>query len=191
MFCASLADWLDEEVSSQWREDLFDLIDSCPNLDWLMLTKRPRNALDMLPVSWWENPRPWVWFGVTAENQKYWDIRVPIMASIPACVRWVSYEPSLGPLMIDSISARSVNWLIIGGESNQTEPARRFDLEWAESSILQCRENDIAPFVKQMGSNAFYRGKPISFKEKSGSNTDEWPECVRVREMPESLSTSR
>lgn len=43
VFCASLADWLDEEVPIQWLADLLDLIRRTPNLDWLLLTKRPEN----------------------------------------------------------------------------------------------------------------------------------------------------
>lgn len=41
VFCASLADWLDDEVPSEWLADLLDLIRRTPNLDWLLLTKRP------------------------------------------------------------------------------------------------------------------------------------------------------
>lgn len=190
VFCASLADWLDEEVPAQWREDLFGLIESCRWIDWLMLTKRPQNAEAFLPSSWWQNPLPNVWFGVTAENQKYWDIRVPMLHSIPAAIRWVSYEPALGPLMIDSVSGRIVDWLIIGGESAQTEPARRFEIEWAESAVLQCRESDIIPFMKQTGSNVTYRGgvwSPSSPKDAAGTNAEDWPRSIQVQSFPASI----
>lgn len=43
VFCASLADWLDDEVPVEWFADLLDLIRQTPNLDWLLLTKRPEN----------------------------------------------------------------------------------------------------------------------------------------------------
>jgi len=43
VFCASLADWLDDEVPIEWLADLMDLIRRTPNLDWLLLTKRPQN----------------------------------------------------------------------------------------------------------------------------------------------------
>lgn len=43
VFCASLADWLDEEVPIEWLADLLKLIHDTPNLDWLLLTKRPEN----------------------------------------------------------------------------------------------------------------------------------------------------
>jgi len=43
VFCASLADWLDDEVPIEWLADLLALIHQTPNLDWLLLTKRPEN----------------------------------------------------------------------------------------------------------------------------------------------------
>src|SRR5438309_1214907 len=41
VFCASLADWLDDEVPVEWLANLLKLIHQTPNLEWLMLTKRP------------------------------------------------------------------------------------------------------------------------------------------------------
>lgn len=43
VFCASLADWLDDEVPVEWLADLLVLIHATPNLDWMLLTKRPEN----------------------------------------------------------------------------------------------------------------------------------------------------
>jgi protein gp37 len=43
VFCASLADWLDDEVPVEWLADLLQLIHETPALDWLLLTKRPEN----------------------------------------------------------------------------------------------------------------------------------------------------
>ena len=49
VFCASLADVFDNQVDPKWRADLFELIHSCDQLDWLLLTKRPQNIRKMLP----------------------------------------------------------------------------------------------------------------------------------------------
>ncbi len=48
VFCASLSDWLDDEVPIEWLADLLKLIHDTPNLDWLLLTKRPENWRDRL-----------------------------------------------------------------------------------------------------------------------------------------------
>lgn len=57
--------------------------------------------LDSQSKSWWTWPLPNVWLGVSAENQKWFDIRVPYLLRTPAAVRLVSLEPLLG-----SINAR-------------------------------------------------------------------------------------
>ena len=44
MFCASLADVFESRPQlDEWRSDLYVLIDATPNLNWLLLTKRPGN----------------------------------------------------------------------------------------------------------------------------------------------------
>ncbi len=67
VFCASLADVFDNQVSPEWRRDLFALIRECPRLDWLILTKRPQNITKMLPSDWGRGYQNG-WLGVTAEN---------------------------------------------------------------------------------------------------------------------------
>jgi protein gp37 len=49
VFCASLADWLDNKAPRSWRDDLAQLIYDTPNLDWLMLTKRIENFDKLAP----------------------------------------------------------------------------------------------------------------------------------------------
>jgi protein gp37 len=94
VFCASLADWLDNKVPRQWRTDLAALIAATPQLDWLLLTKRIEIFDQLAP---W--PRSAVpsncWIGVTCENQEYFDRRYPLLHDIKA-IRFISYEPALG-----------------------------------------------------------------------------------------------
>lgn len=48
VFCASLADWLDNEAPIEWLVDLLQLVYLTPNLDWLLLTKRIGNFTSLL-----------------------------------------------------------------------------------------------------------------------------------------------
>lgn len=115
VFCASLADVFDNEVPSQWRYDLFNLILSTPSLDWLLLTKRIGNAARMIeevlpesmkalppdhPLAW---PWPNVWIGATITGQAEADRDVPKLLAVPAHVRFLSMEPLLGPVDLTSI----------------------------------------------------------------------------------------
>jgi protein gp37 len=168
VFCASLADWLDNQVQQQWRVDLAFLIADTPNLDWLLLTKRIENFAKLSP---WPLPLhtggqlPFpknVWLGVTAEDQLHFDKRWPILQRIPASVRFVSYEPALGPL--DARAAlefetdnngpvyHDLHWIICGGESGHG--ARQMNAEWARAIRDQCAEVGAAFFMKQMTGKA-------------------------------------
>ena len=97
VFCASLADVFDNQVPAAWRKDLFELIRKCDKMDWLLLTKRPQNILKMLPPDWGAG-YPNVWLGMTAEDQPHFDQRWKHLQKIPASIKFVSYEPALGPL---------------------------------------------------------------------------------------------
>lgn len=99
VFCASLADIFDNDASitSGWRGDLWALIDRTPNLDWLLLTKRPQNIRKFLPIDR-RGPRPNIWLGTTVENQAEAERRIPHLLDVPAVLHFVSAEPLLGPV---------------------------------------------------------------------------------------------
>lgn len=111
VFCGSMMDVfelhpspIESGMQLVARTRLWQLIDSTPALDWLLLTKRPENAEAVLPLDWWRNGLPPnVWMGTTVENQEYADLRIPHLLKIPARVRFLSCEPLLGPTRIDDI----------------------------------------------------------------------------------------
>jgi len=105
VFCASMADVFEGRVDLQpERERLWKLIEGTPNLDWLLLTKRPENVMDTIPMEWVMHGLPLnVWMGVTAENQVEANSRLPILLTIPAKVRFLSCEPLLGPLSLEAM----------------------------------------------------------------------------------------
>ena len=146
VFCASLADWLDNKAQRSWRVDLAALIHATPNLDWLLLTKRIENYERFAP--WSDVPRN-VWLGVTCENQQYYNRRWAILSEIEAKVRFISYEPALGPLELSSRSNAGVpDWIICGGESGAG--ARIMKRRWARNLRDECQELGVAFFMKQM-----------------------------------------
>ncbi|HKS16367.1 MAG TPA: DUF5131 family protein [Planctomycetota bacterium] len=169
VFCASLADVFDEEVPALWRESLFDMIRECQALDWLLLTKRPG-----LMKRWFGGNRAPdnVWLGVSVEDQKTADERIPQLLEISARIHWISYEPALegvdfrrwlrceGDTDGDGNCPRyghrqacpkKLDWIIVGGESGRLD-ARPFNVAWARSTIAQCDDADVAVFVKQLGT---------------------------------------
>lgn len=97
VFCASMADVFDNQVPTEWRDDLWALIRDCPDLDWLLLTKRPQNIAKMLPAFWGE-VKGHVWLGTTVEDQERADQNIPHLLRHDCAVRFVSCEPVLGPI---------------------------------------------------------------------------------------------
>jgi protein gp37 len=154
VFCASLADVFDNQVESAWREDLFVLIRECRRLDWLLLTKRPRNISKMLPSDWGDGYRN-VWLGITTENQEWFDRRWRQLESVPALIKFISYEPAIGPLRLPK-HGPFPDWLISGGESGGG--ARLLNPQWVRDIVADCRRKGVVPFHKQWGT---YSSNPL------------------------------
>lgn len=143
VFCASLSDWLDNKVPKQWRHDLAALIEATPDLDWLLLTKRIENFGKLSP---WKRPPANVWIGVTGEDQRRYDQRWERLRQIDAVVRFVSYEPAIGPLTLSGIGRP--DWVICGGESGAH--ARYMPHAWARAIRDECADKGVAFYLKQM-----------------------------------------
>ena len=209
------------------RADLFhNLVDRTPDLIWMMLTKRPERIPSCFikkarePSALWcdkhlDNParnrwfyRENVWLGISVSDQETADRMVPELEKSRdlAPVRFVSYEPMLGPIdwtrhfyVEDMIGDNStpglsrlvyerrglIQGVIMGGESGTN--ARACRETWIRDSVRQCRDAGVAPYVKQMGSNAETGEgchRKLKLKDKKGGNPSEWPEDLRVRELP-------
>ena len=195
VFCASFSDvFEDREDLVEPRDRLMRIIEQTPNLDWLLLTKRPEN---MVRLSRW-GMSAWpknVWAGTTAESQEYADRRIPHLLNVNASVHFVSYEPALGLVNFENFlckapdvnleddgwnqaaaanfhnafgypAARRLSWIIVGGESGPK--ARSFDVAWARSVIKQCDEAGVACFVKQLGAKPWDSSIPIRVELAAG-----------------------
>lgn len=111
IFVCSMGDLFHENIPFEWINDIFGIIMMVPQHVFMLLTKRPERALEYhqyseyeftdgsgkLETSNWEWPVN-IWLGVTAENQKRADERIPVLLQIPASERFVSIEPMLGPI---------------------------------------------------------------------------------------------
>lgn len=152
VFCASMADVFERRaILNKERARLWDIIKHTPNLDWLLLTKRPQNLLYMTP--WVKNWPHNVWVGTSVENQRLAEIRLPHLLAVPAAVRFLSCEPLLGPLDLRSWFNRKkfypIDWVIAGGESGPN--SRPMHPDWATSLLGQCQNAKVAFHFKQWG----------------------------------------
>lgn len=154
------------------------------------------------------------WQGISCEDQKTADERIPYLLQTPAAVRFISAEPLLGPVEFSDVSRRSdaveqlgrralagIDWVIVGGESGPR--ARPFNVQWGRSIIGQCKAASVPVFMKQLGAKpylhcddqtsavGFYLGPPddgqnylVLLKDRKGEDLAEWPEDLRIREFP-------
>lgn len=165
VFCASMADVFEDRRDLDGkRQLLWDLIRLTPNLDWLLLTKRPQNVKRFAPWTdvWPEN----VWLGSTAENQTWLEKRLPFLLRHPARVRFLSCEPLLGSIDLKKAfasanAAGGIDWIIGGGESGHH--ARPMHPEWIVSLRDQCIEEGVRFHFKQWGN-----WRPMSSRQLNG-----------------------
>jgi protein gp37 len=151
----------------------------------LEMTRCFRNFRDYAdPVGPW--PLPNVHLGVSVESREYLS-RIDHLRKAPAAVRFLSLEPLLEDL--GQLDLSGIHWVIVGAESGRG--ARRVDLEWVRSIVRQCRDAEVACFVKQLGKHpydeaigAFGDGAQEITLSGKGGDMQEWPGRLRVREFP-------
>lgn len=155
---------------------------------WQWLTKRPQrmNEFDTWlaeqGIDWPEN----LWAGTSVTNQRTADVRVKHVTNVRAPVTFLSCEP-----LFESVTPnlQGVDWVIIGGASGSA--ATPFDLRWARKLVAQCKAEGVACFVKQLGAKPFISaddpqavGVNLHLNDSHGGDWSEWPEDLRVREIP-------
>lgn len=147
VFCGSMCDvFEDHPIANEERERLWSLIHLTPHLTWQLLTKRADRIRQGLPDTWGMGGYENVWIGVSAENQEWWDKRVPLLVKIPCMTLFVSAEPLIGPIR-PGPEIRSVNWLIIGGESGSKR--RPCSPDWISELAFIADTSGTAVWVKQ------------------------------------------
>lgn len=202
VFCASLADVFEDRPELEApRLRLFQLIEQCDALDWLLLTKRPEN-ITRLAGPYAEGWPEHVWLGTTTEDQLRYDERWSELAKVKARVRFLSVEPMVSPVRMscarcwlagedhptgNGCDGLFPDWVILGGESGPD--ARGFDLLEASFLIRDCKATCVPLFMKQLGAKAGASAPPhwvpYPTKHPKGGDPSEWPEALRVRQVPQ------
>lgn len=162
VFCASLCDvFEDHPVANATRPKLWELIRKCTWLDWQLLTKRPERIEANLPADWNKtsfNGWPHVWLGTSIEDMRVAH-RADILRKIPATVRFISYEPALGPL--NDLDLTGLDWVLYGGESGSGYRAE--DKQWARDMKAKC---------EAIGTCAFFHKQSAAYRTEIGIELD-------------------
>jgi protein gp37 len=183
-----------KSIPASFVVSVFEVMSAATQHTFLVLTKRPERIKSVLfgeEGRWYFGSGdylPNVWLGVSVEDQKTADERIPLLLQTPAAVRFVSYEPALGPLdlrvfdnqkgldysVFKNARALIPDWVIAGGESGPSP--RPADIAWFRQVRDQCQAADMPFFMKQIITN----GKKIPWEQ--------FPEDLRIRQFPDKES---
>jgi protein gp37 len=153
VFANVCSDFFDNQADPAWRAEAWEIIRRTRRLLWIILTKRPMNIPDMLPPDWGAG-YPNVILGVSVENQREAERRIPALLAVPARRYALSCEPLLEPLDLRRWLPHFC-WVIVGGESvspvERGAKPRYMEPDWARSIRDQCEPVDGCAFLmKQM-----------------------------------------
>jgi protein gp37 len=168
VFVNSMSDIFHERMPLGFLQEIFKVMEDCPQHVFQILTKRHERMLELAPhLSWREN----VWMGVSVENQDYVH-RVDYLRRVPAEVRFLSCEPLLGPLELD---LEGIHWVIVGGESGPGH--RPIEADWVHNIREQTDAAGAAFFFKQWGGLRPKSGG----RDLDGRTYDEMPDAYLTR----------
>jgi len=158
IFVCNTGDLFHEAVTDGFIWDVFMTMANTPQHKFLVLTKRPKRMAKVMPNISWALPDrlEHVWLGTSVEDQATLDARVLWLLKTPAAVRYVSYEPALGPVDFrkywDYYLTERLDWVICGGESGPK--ARPMNPDWARKVRDDCKAAGVAFWFKQWGQFA-------------------------------------
>ena len=157
VFVNSMSDLFHADVPVEFIRRVWEVMRATPQHTYQILTKRPERMAEVLtgfPVL--AN----AWLGTSVESAEVLH-RLDALRSVPAAIRFVSFEPLLGSVRNADLS--EIHWAIVGGESGPK--ARAIEETWVEEIEALCRAEEAAFFFKQWGgpnkarTGRHFRGK--------------------------------
>lgn len=179
IFVCSMGDLFHKDVDSKWLKDIFSIIRVCSHHIFLILTKRPQNINKKYFEYFGLKLYSHVWLGVSVENQKTADERIPILLQIPAAKRFVSCEPLLSEIDLGKLSDPNISWCIVGGETGPK--AKPMNPDWVRSLRDQCQSAGVPFFFKKWGDHEKRYNKESRYDP---TNTDYLLDGKEWREFP-------
>jgi protein gp37 len=164
IFVNSMSDLFQDGVPDEIISAVWEVMKEADWHTYQILTKRPERMRDVVPQ--FDDQLPNVWLGTSVENAAHVG-RIDVLRSVPAYIRFVSFEPLLGP--VAPVNLDGIHWAIVGGESGPG--ARAINCEWVEAIQAACRDQSVAFFFKQWGGTR----KGQAGRLLNGRTWDEYP----------------
>ena len=144
IFVNSMSDLFHEMMPDDYLDECFDVMKRADWHVYQILTKRPERMV-RFAKRYGKMPEN-VWMGTSVELSMY-NYRIDLLRQVDAQVRFVSFEPLLGP--IGKVNLRGIAWAIVGGESGSGH--RPIHIEWVRELRDRCTRQQVAFFFKQWG----------------------------------------
>ena len=181
-FVNSMSDLFHKDVPFGFLMDAFMVMREAGQHTFQILTKRPERILEFAEdytrrTTGQLSEFPNVWLGVSVENQRTADERIPYLLKTPAAIRFLSCEPLLEKIDLlnyilhEPHPQEKLDWIIIGCESGKNR--RECKIEWVESIVNQFRGTGVKIFIKQLSING-----------KVEKDIKKFPSHLQVREYP-------
>jgi len=168
IFVNSMSDLFHRHVPLEFIQLVFKTMRAADQHIFQVLTKRSGRMAQLAPsIDWPGN----VWAGVSIENQDF-TFRLDHLRQVDAAVRFVSFEPLIGPIADADLSG--IDWVIVGGESGPG--ARPMAEEWVLALKGVAEESGIPFFFKQWGGT----NKKQAGRELLGRTWDGMPVSVNA-----------
>ena len=147
VFVNSMSDLFHKDVPRSFIDKVFETMEAAHWHTFQVLTKRSSLMVRYLRDRYGDKLAPiHIWLGVSIEDAQN-VVRLKHLQRAQASVRFVSFEPLLGP--VGNVDLTGIHWAIVGGESGPK--ARPMDEAWAIEIRDQCKEARVAFFFKQWG----------------------------------------
>jgi protein gp37 len=168
IFVNSMSDLFQDKASKKFILQVWRVMARAQWHTFQILTKRPERMLKIISDP--EFPvLPNVWLGTSVESEDYVH-RIDVLRQVPACVRFISFEPLLAPIRDPNLAG--IHWVIVGGESGPH--ARPMQAKWVEDLCVSCERQCVAFFFKQWGGSR----KKTAGRLLQGKTWDEYPVSV-------------
>ena len=177
VFVNSMSDLFHHEVPFEFVREVFLRMTRYDQHIYQVLTKRPQRMLEYVE---WDKGLDWprhVWAGVSVENQYWVEQRIPVLARIPAKVRFLSVEPLLKAVKLGDY-LEHIQWVIAGGESGHR--SRPMDPEWVIRIREDCLNAGVPFFFKQWGG----KYNKCGGRELEGRTWDQMPDPLPPETEP-------
>jgi protein gp37 len=172
IFVNSMSDLFHEQVSDTFILEVWRVMRETPHHNYQILTKRPERMASIVSTQI-KDVLPNVWLGTSVEDADVVD-RIDHLRTVPAAIRFLSFEPLIGP--VGDVDLSDIHWAIVGGESGRA--ARPIREAWIDQIHDQCAEYETAFFFKQWGTwgkDNKRRSKKANGREYRGQTWDEMP----------------